>query len=210
MSHLLIPFSVLLRRVVSKLTLIVIPLLWIVIVLRSGSDFPFLKPIKIGSGSYVQLYKFFFTVIHSNASFHCFIFLISVKCVKSFSILESILKFSGKRIIYLYIWLKLIQVRIRQNDTDSTGSGKGSGSTTPSYSPGTDTVGTLPGTFLPYKLVYKKVGRPPVRVPFYRTCHDQDRVVSFAAFRCEVPDTGGPGGHDASYPLPAEKGKSCH
>ena len=72
------------------------------------------------------------------------------------------------------------------NDADSTGSG--SGSTTMSYSPGqvkSRVLYTLP----------------------YRTYHDQDQVVSFAAFRCEAPDTGGTGGHDASYPLPADREK---
>jgi len=52
----------------------------------------------------------FFSFIHRNASLHCVIFLVSVKGVRIFSILEyRIIKFSRKRIVYLNIWLKFIR-----------------------------------------------------------------------------------------------------
>ncbi len=44
--------------------------------------------------SFTQFGEFFFTFIHSNASLHCFPFLISGKCVKILGTLGSILKFS--------------------------------------------------------------------------------------------------------------------
>ncbi len=49
----------------------------------------------------------------SRVILQCFIFLLSIIGVIIFSILNSILKFTGKSIVYLYIWLKRIQVRIR-------------------------------------------------------------------------------------------------
>ncbi len=51
-----------------------------------------------------------------------------VKCVKSYNILASILKFSWKKVYFInfLICLELILVRIRQNDVDPIWSGSGS------------------------------------------------------------------------------------
>jgi hypothetical protein len=47
--------------------------------------------------------KLFFTLIHSSASLHCLLFIVSVKGVIIFNILDRILKFSGKGTGTLYL-----------------------------------------------------------------------------------------------------------
>ncbi len=77
---------------------------------------------------------FVLTFVHITALLYCFIFVTSVIGVIIFNVLDSILKYFGKSIVYLYIWLKWIQIRIvkpwmpiciriRQNDVDPTESG---------------------------------------------------------------------------------------
>ncbi len=147
MGHLLIPFRY--SCFVSKITLIVIPVLWIVIVLMpiwSGSDFSFWSRSRSDPDLTSSYTQGFFTVIHSDANFRCFYLSHQCKMCQSFQYFGKHIEIFSKKYnlgTYLYIWLKWIQIRIRQNDTDSTGSGLGSRSTTPSYSPGTDTVATL-------------------------------------------------------------------
>ncbi len=83
---------------------------------RSGSGFSFLCPVRYGS--YHKFYTcwiiiIFFTLIQSSVSLHCFIFLVSVICVKIFNIFYSVSKYFGKGIVYLFIWLKWIWIWIR-------------------------------------------------------------------------------------------------
>jgi hypothetical protein len=62
--------------------------------------------------------------IYSNASSHCFLFLVSVKCVINFSILDIMFDFSGKVYFSFHsvgIYFK-VHIRIRRNDADSNGS----------------------------------------------------------------------------------------
>ncbi len=64
----------------------------------------------------------FLLLVAAFAALRCFIFLISAKDVITFSILDSILKFCGKKFINFFIWLALIPIRtgmpIGQNDAD--------------------------------------------------------------------------------------------
>jgi hypothetical protein len=80
-----------------------------------------------------------FTFIHSNASLHCFPFLITDESIKIGSILDSILKFFGKKGEKKFMCLVLIPIPdrsdpdrsgmpwmpipIQQNDADPTQSG---------------------------------------------------------------------------------------
>jgi hypothetical protein len=88
-----------------------------------------------------HILEFFFTFSHSFAILQCFIFLISVKHDQIFIILDSILKFCGKKVQFINffmclalipIWIGRIcigmpwmpfPIRIRQNDADPSRSG---------------------------------------------------------------------------------------
>jgi hypothetical protein len=65
--------------------------------------------------------NFFFYIffIHSIASLHCFIFLVSFIGVIILNILDR--NFLEKSTALLYIWLKWIWIQICQNDADPTG-----------------------------------------------------------------------------------------
>ncbi len=111
---------------------------------RSGSDFPFWCQSRYGS--YTKFYTCWkisnFSWLHSSASFHCFIFLLSVSGAIILNHLDNISKFSGKkkglalnlvetdmnpfqlRIRICRPWMPVrIWMWIRQNNADPTGSG---------------------------------------------------------------------------------------